>query len=126
MRVRKFLCCSLLTSKSWLTTGKFTPILGSVAKLKKFVIIWAYHFSEAHIMINFTGRHFPKDIILQTVRWYVAYSLSYRDVEELMQERGISVDHSTLNRWVIHYSALLENEFRHHHKKNSGCELANG
>ena len=72
-------------------------------------------------MINFTGRHFPKDIILQTVRWYVAYSLSYRDVEELMQERGISVDHSTLNRWVIHYSPLLENEFRHHHKKTVGA-----
>ena len=71
-------------------------------------------------MINFTGRHFPKDIILQTVRWYVAYSLSYRDVEELMQERGISVDHSTLNRWVIHYLPLLENEFRHHHKKTVG------
>jgi len=63
-------------------------------------------------MINFAGRHFPKDIILMTVRWYVAYSLSYRDIEELMAERGISVDHSTVNRWVIQYAPLLEIEFR--------------
>ena len=55
-------------------------------------------------MINFSGRHFPKDVIMQGVRWYVAYSLSYRDMEELMQERGVSVDHATLNRWVIHYA----------------------
>ena len=52
-------------------------------------------------MINFSGRHFPKDVIIQGVRWYVAYSLSYRDIEELMQERGVSVDHATLNRWLI-------------------------
>ena len=37
-------------------------------------------------MINLKGRHFPKDIILMTVRWYVAYALSYRDIEELMKE----------------------------------------
>jgi len=39
-------------------------------------------------MISFKGRHHQRDIILQCVRWYVAYSLSYRDLEELMQERG--------------------------------------
>ena len=49
--------------------------------------------------ISFKGRHFQKDMILQSVRWYLAYSLSYRDIEELMQERGFSVDHSTINRW---------------------------
>ena len=46
------------------------------------------------------------------LRWYLSYSLSYRDIEEMMLERGIHVDHSTINRWVIHYSPLLENEFR--------------
>ncbi len=46
--------------------------------------------------ISFKGRHFFKDIILMAVRWYIAYNLSYRDIEELMAERGISVDHSTI------------------------------
>ena len=49
--------------------------------------------------ISFKGRHFQQDLILQSVRWYLAYALSYRDIEELMQERGFSVDHSTINRW---------------------------
>jgi len=70
-------------------------------------------------MINFSGRHFPKDIILMSVRWYVAYSLSYRDIEELMAERGVSVDHSTANRWVVHYSPLLENKFRKKYKSQT-------
>ena len=54
------------------------------------------------------------------VRWYLAYALSYRDIEELMQERGVAVDHSTLNRWVIKYAPLLEDEFRRHHKSAIG------
>ena len=51
--------------------------------------------------ISFKGAHFPQDIILMGVRWYVAYPLSTRHVEELMEERGVHVDHSTINRWVI-------------------------
>jgi len=62
--------------------------------------------------ISFKGRHFQQDMILQSVRWYLAYSLSYRDIEELMQERGFSVDHSTINRWALHYSPQLEAAFR--------------
>src|SRR5690349_11828776 len=54
------------------------------------------------------------------VRWYVSYSLSYRDIEELMLERGTPVDHSTLNRWVIFYSPLLEEEFRKNNKRKVG------
>ena len=46
------------------------------------------------------------------VRWYVAYPLSYPQLEELMQERGVSVDHSTINRWVLKYSPQLEEAFR--------------
>ncbi len=49
-------------------------------------------------MISFKWKRFRKDIILMAVRWYVAYSLSYRDIEELMAERGSSVDYSTVNR----------------------------
>jgi len=48
--------------------------------------------------VNFKGAHFPPDIILMGVRWYVAYPLRTCHVEELMQERGISVEHSTMNR----------------------------
>jgi transposase-like protein len=53
-------------------------------------------------MISFKGRHFQKEMILQSVHWYLAYALSYRDIEEMMMERGYPVDHSTINRWVIH------------------------
>lgn len=57
-------------------------------------------------MISFKGRHHNLDIILQCVRWYVACSLSYRDLEELMQERDYAIDHSTVKRWVVHYAHL--------------------
>lgn len=68
-------------------------------------------------MINLKGRHHPQDIILQCVRWYVAYSLSYRDLEELMQERGYDVDHSTIQRWVVYYAPRLEKVFRKNKKR---------
>jgi putative transposase len=61
--------------------------------------------------VNFKGAHFPQEIILTGVRWYVAYPLSTRQVEELMRERGVQVDHATINRWVIRYSAQLEAAF---------------
>ncbi|MEJ2755017.1 MAG: IS6 family transposase, partial [Gammaproteobacteria bacterium] len=51
-------------------------------------------------MIRFNGRHFPNDILLTCVRWYLAYQLSYRDIEEMMGERGTQADHSTIQRWV--------------------------
>jgi len=61
--------------------------------------------------ISFKGAHFPQDIILMGVRWYVAYPLSYRHVEELMEERGVPIDHATIQRWVVKYSPLLEEAF---------------
>lgn len=71
-------------------------------------------------MLNFKWRHFQKEIILLVVRWYLSYSLSYRDLEEMMLERGIPVDHSTINRWVIYYAPLLEEEFRKNSKRKVG------
>ncbi len=62
--------------------------------------------------LNFEGRWFEKEMILQCVRWYVAYPLSYRQIEEIMAERGLEVDHSTINRWVLKYAPLLEKKFR--------------
>ena len=50
---------------------------------------------------DFKGRHYEATLILQAVSWYLRYPLSYRDIEELFLERGLEVDHSTLNRWVL-------------------------
>jgi putative transposase len=69
--------------------------------------------------VGFKGAHFPQDIILTGVRWYLAYPLSTRHVEELMRERGVHVDHSTINRWVIKYSPQLEDAF-HRRKRPVG------
>jgi putative transposase len=71
------------------------------------------------MMVSFKGAHFVKDIILTCVRWYLAYPLSYRQVEELMEERGVSVDHATINRWVLKYSPPLEEAF-HRRKRPVG------
>jgi len=72
-------------------------------------------------MISFKDRHFEKTIILMAVRWYVAYSLSYRNIEELMKERGLALDHATVQRWTVKYAPLLEEEFRKKHKQCIGC-----
>jgi transposase-like protein len=61
--------------------------------------------------VSFQGAHFPPDVILMGIRWYLAYPLSTRHVEELMEERGVTVDHSSINRWVSKYSPPLEEEF---------------
>ena len=66
--------------------------------------------------VSFKGAHFPQEIILMGVRWDVAYPLSTRHVEELMLVRGVHVDHSTINRWVVKYSPPLEEAF-HRHKR---------
>ncbi|MBD2097231.1 IS6 family transposase [Trichocoleus sp. FACHB-591] len=64
----------------------------------------------------FKWRHFLPDIILLNVRWYCRYALSYRDLEEMMQERGVEVDHSTINRWVLKYAPELDQRIRLHLK----------
>ena len=60
----------------------------------------------------FKWRHFTAEMILCAVRWYLRYALSYRDVEELMQERGVTVDHTTIFRWVQRYAPELEKRCR--------------
>jgi len=70
--------------------------------------------------ISFKGRHFQNDMIMQCVRWHLSYGLSYRDLEEIMEERGFRVDHSTIHRGVIHYSPLLLTEFRKRKRKSGG------
>jgi len=66
----------------------------------------------------FQRLHYPLEIILLCVRWYLAYSLSLRNLEEMMQERGITVDHSTVHRWVMKLTPVLEAAFRKRKKKH--------
>ena len=63
-------------------------------------------------MISFKFRRYPKDIILMAARWKLAYPLSYRAIEELMDERGVQIDHSSVQRWVSTYAPQLDQSFR--------------
>jgi transposase-like protein len=56
---------------------------------------------------TFAGFRFPSDVIVLAVRWYLRFGLSYRDVEELLSERGVEVDHVTIYRWVLRFTPLL-------------------
>ena len=67
---------------------------------------------DRQVAIEFKGSHFERDVILWGVRWYVAFPISYRQLKEMMEDRGVEVDHSTLNRWLLKYAPLLEREFR--------------
>jgi IS6 family transposase len=69
---------------------------------------------------DFKGRHFEASLIVQAVSWYLRYPLSYRDIEEMLLERGLEVDHSTLNRWVLAYAPLIERRLRCFRKPHCG------
>jgi transposase-like protein len=60
----------------------------------------------------FAGFRFPSDVIIVVVRWYLRFGLSYRDVEELLTERGVEVDHVTIYRWVLRFTPLLADAAR--------------
>ena len=62
-------------------------------------------------MNDFKWRHYRGEVILWAVRWYCRHGISYRNLEEMLAERGVEVDHTTLYRWVQHYAPLLR---RHH------------
>jgi transposase-like protein len=63
-------------------------------------------------MSDFKWRHFQGEIILWAVRWYCRYGIRYRDLEQMMGERGVSVDHSTIYRWVQKYAPEIEKRLR--------------
>jgi putative transposase len=71
-------------------------------------------------MLNYKGMRFPIDVILICIRWYAAYPLSYRHLEEIMEERGVSVDHSSINRWAIRFLPLIEKMARKHKRPVGG------
>ncbi len=70
------------------------------------------------MMLDFKRHRYSKEVILQCVYWYLRYSLSYRDIEEMMRERGIEVDHVTIYRWVIKFTPTLEETFRKQKKRH--------
>jgi putative transposase len=68
----------------------------------------------------FKGRHFDRSVILLCVRWYLAYNLSPRNLEEMMAERGITVDHATIHRWTVHYAPQLLEQFNRRKRPVTG------
>ncbi len=71
------------------------------------------------------GRHYPLDIMLTCVRWYVGYPLSLRHIEEMMAERGIPVDYATIPRWSIKMLTVLAAVFRTRKRPVGGsCRMA--
>jgi len=71
-------------------------------------------------MLDVKGMRFPLEIILVCVRWYAAYPLSCRHLEEMMEERAVTVDHSTVSRWAIRFLPLLEKIFRKYKRPVGG------
>ena len=71
-------------------------------------------------MLVVKGMRFPIEVILVCIRWYAAYPLSCRHLEEMMEERGVTVDHSTVSRWAIRFLPLLEKIFRKYKRPVGG------
>src|SRR5918994_6115297 len=61
---------------------------------------------------SFKGRQFTPEVILWAVRWYLMFPISYRDLELMLQDRGVAVDHTTIFRWIQAYAAELEKRIR--------------
>ncbi|MDM5185955.1 IS6 family transposase [Bacillus sp. DX4.1] len=67
----------------------------------------------------FKWKHYQPEIILLTVRWYLRYNLSFRDLVEMMEERGLSISHTTIMRWVHQYGPELDKRIRRHLKQTN-------
>jgi transposase-like protein len=65
----------------------------------------------AHLEEQFAGRHFDREVIILCVRWYLRFKLSLRDLVEMMAERGLSLAHTTIMRWVQHYTHYPSGQF---------------
>ncbi len=73
---------------------------------------------ESQLMISCNGAQYPKDVVLFAVFFYLRYGVSYRDLEEIMSERGVAVNYSTLNRWVTKYASTIADVAR---KRKGPC-----
>jgi transposase-like protein len=76
----------------------------------------------------FKWRHFNGEVIMQCVRWFCKYGISYRDLEEMMEERGLELDHTTVYRWVQHYAPELKKRLdwlkKRLLKSNPTCDIS--
>ena len=68
--------------------------------------------------MDFSGKQFPKEVIIMAVRWYLAYALSYRNIEELIKDWNIGLDHSSVQRWVAEYGSWLQAKVRKYLTRN--------
>jgi len=103
----------------FLTRILHLSIQGCVAKngrLKSFMERKSFCLHLMNPKTPFKWRHYQPEIILLCVRWYLRYPLSYRNLEEMITERGLKVDHSTVYRWVQVYAPELEKRCRPHLK----------
>jgi transposase-like protein len=73
-----------------------------------------------HIEGLFKRRHFDQEIVVLCVRWYLSYKLSYRDLVAMMGERGIAVAHTTILRWVQHYTPDFEKRWNRYARSVGG------
>ncbi|WP_275358954.1 IS6 family transposase, partial [Xenorhabdus bovienii] len=105
-------CCLIFSRSAALASS--VSVSGSVALTEHQVSSLFFSESRTMSLIRnvFKRLHYPVDIIAQCVRWYLAYSLSLRNLEEIMAERGIAVDHSTLSRWVHRLVPLIVKRYR--------------
>ncbi len=72
----------------------------------------------------FKWKHYQSNIIILCVRWYLKYALSYRDLSEMMQERGLFINHSTIFRWVLQYAPILNKKIRKYlHSTNDSWRM---
>ena len=108
--------------KAKLAAKSAGPGEGSVALAVSSAFDYAEHFDRKGLneMLATKGMRFPIEVVLVCIRWYAAYPLSYRHLEEMMQERGVFVDHSSINRWAIRFLPLLEKVFRKHKRQVGG------
>ena len=69
---------------------------------------------------DFKGRQFTAEVILWAVRWYLMFPISYRDLELMLQDRGVEVDHTTIFCWIQAYAPELEKRIRPHLHRSNG------
>ena len=70
--------------------------------------------------LSFKGRQFTAEVILWAVRWYLMFPISYRDLELMLQDRGVKVDHTTVFRWIQAYAPEIEKRIRPHLRSSNG------
>ena len=106
--------------KTWFTPTRITTTeTGSVETSSGIGLLGVNRMSESRSAL-FRGRLFRDEAIVLWLRWYLRYPLSYRDLEEMMIERGLTVDHSIIGRWVLRYAPVLNERIRSEMRRPNG------